>query len=266
MANRTDWTAVLARAAEIVDEYDAQITLRQLFYRLVAEGLLDNTKSRYANLSRLTAAARRDEGFPALEDRNRAIYSPASWEGPGIAKAALREQYRRDRTAGQEYNILVGVEKDALSAMFKDWLDRYGIPLLVLKGYASQSFKDEVSSQVLLDGRETVFLYCGDHDASGHDIYRDFVERTGLDMEIHRRLAVTPEQIEEHGLPEAFGKDTDSRAADFIERYGDVQVELDALPPDVLKGIVLDAIHEYWDDDAFSAVLRQELEDLEDLA
>ena len=33
---RRDWSAILARAGEIVRSYDTGVTLRQLFYRLVA--------------------------------------------------------------------------------------------------------------------------------------------------------------------------------------------------------------------------------------
>jgi hypothetical protein len=34
--HRPDWPAILRQAAEIVESYDTSVTLRQLFYRLVA--------------------------------------------------------------------------------------------------------------------------------------------------------------------------------------------------------------------------------------
>ena len=44
---RFDWAATLARAAEFVRSYNTGVTLRQLFYRLVAAGLLENTQNAY---------------------------------------------------------------------------------------------------------------------------------------------------------------------------------------------------------------------------
>ena len=37
-----------------------------------------------------------------------------------------------------------------------------------------------------------------------------------------------------------------------------VQVELDALPPDVLRALYADAIAEFWNDDAHEAALERE--------
>ena len=74
-----------------------------------------------------------------------------------------------------------------------------------------------------------------------------------------RRVALTSEQVERYALPPQPGKDTDSRAAGFIARHGRlVQVELDALPPDVLRALYADAIAEFWNDDAHEAALERE--------
>lgn len=44
---RKDWTPIIERAAEIVAGYDTAVTLRQVHYRLVGEGLIENTVSDY---------------------------------------------------------------------------------------------------------------------------------------------------------------------------------------------------------------------------
>jgi hypothetical protein len=41
----TNWSVILERGVEIVDSYDTLVTLRQLFYRLVAAMLIPNLKS-----------------------------------------------------------------------------------------------------------------------------------------------------------------------------------------------------------------------------
>jgi hypothetical protein len=52
---RISWESVIKHAREIVESYDTAVTLRQLFYRLVADGSIPNGDNAYKHLSRLTA-------------------------------------------------------------------------------------------------------------------------------------------------------------------------------------------------------------------
>jgi hypothetical protein len=36
------------------------------------------------------------------------------------------------------------------------------------------------------------------------------------------------------------------------------QIEVDAVPPDVLQGLLFEALDDYWDADAFEEVMRRE--------
>ena len=63
---RLHWEAILDEAAAIVEASEVQMTLRALFYRLVAAELIPNTHSVYKNLSARTAKARREGWFPSL--------------------------------------------------------------------------------------------------------------------------------------------------------------------------------------------------------
>ena len=49
------------------------------------------------------------------------------------------------------------------------------------------------------------------------------------------RCALTQDDLARYNLPADFTKVTDTRRAAFVAKYGDVAVELDALPPDVLQ-------------------------------
>ncbi len=49
------------------------------------------------------------------------------------------------------------------------------------------------------------------------------------------KCALTFEDISRYQLPPDFTKATDSRRGAFVAQYGDVAVELDALPGDVLR-------------------------------
>jgi hypothetical protein len=270
---RKDWNIILEHAASIVRSYSTRVTLRQLFYRLVADQTLRNTRSEYGQLSAKTAQARRDGWFPALMDRTRDIerWHPI-FTSPGEAKSWLQQRYRRDRTEGQTHSIYLAVEKAGIVNQLDEWFGRqYGIPILPLGGYSSQTFVDEVVEDVetwpanfIEDShlvRPSVLIYAGDFDPSGEDIDRDFQDRTSC-WDNYHRVALSPEQVEEYDLPPAMGKATDSRASQFIARHGElVQVELDAIPPDTLRDLYWEKINEYWDMDTWQAVMDKEAEE-----
>jgi hypothetical protein len=103
-----------------------------------------------------------------------------------------------------------------------------------------------------------VLLYAGDFDPSGEDIERDFLVRAACFAET-MRVALDWNQVEEFDLPPQEGKASDSRAPAFAARHGRlVQVELDALPSDVLRGMYERALAPYWDKSTFEAVTRRE--------
>ena len=281
MARGRDWFDILEHAAAIVRSYNTRVTLRQLFYRLVADQTLRNTRSEYGQLSAKTAQARREGWFPALMDRTRDIerWYPL-FQDTDEALDWIRARYRRDRTEGQEYSIYLAVEKAGIVNQLDEWFGRdYGIPILPLGGYSSQSFVDQVVADVygghyanVIEGpdgdkteRPSVLIYAGDFDPSGEDIDRDFRERTACWDEFHR-VALLPSQVEEYDLPPAMGKATDSRASQFIAKHGElVQVELDALPPDTLRDLYWQAIEPYWNMAQWRDVIEQERKERESL-
>ena len=106
-----NWAEVLDRAGEIVNSYDTGVTLRQLFYRLVSEELIPNSRSKYTSLATRTAQARRAATFPDLVDRGRTIHRYATFAGPDDVKYYLKRIYRRDRTENQDVSIYLAVEK-----------------------------------------------------------------------------------------------------------------------------------------------------------
>ncbi|MDP8928542.1 MAG: hypothetical protein M3O70_08220 [Actinomycetota bacterium] len=262
-APRLNWPPIILRAAEVVRSYDTGVTLRQCFYRLVAEGLLPNTQNYYRGLSKRTAEARRQGTFPDFVDTTRHIHRPYWYRDVPEALSELARDYRRDRTEGQEATVCLGVEKRGIVAQLNSWFGDLGVPVLELGGYASQTYVDDVRRDVDMYARPAVLLYAGDHDPSGAadvegSIGSDFLARTGCWAKVVR-VALTVQQIDAHGLPPQMGKERDPRAAAFMARYGDlVQVELDALPPDTLQGLFADAIADFWNDDAYMYAMERE--------
>ncbi|PZS15338.1 MAG: hypothetical protein DLM60_17510 [Pseudonocardiales bacterium] len=255
--SRLNWAPILTRAAAIVSSYDTSVTLRQLFYRLVSEQLLPNTDSSYKTLSAKTAELRRAGEFPDLIDRGRSIHRHPYFADATDALAALIYQFRLDRTTGQDVSMYLGVEKAGLVVQLESWFGDLGIPIVALGGYSSQSYISDILGDVPTD-RPAILIYAGDYDPSGEDIDRDFVARTGCWDKVIR-VALSAAQVDQYQLPPALGKATDSRAAAFIARNGElVQVELDALPPETLRQLYTDAITQHWDESAYASALERE--------
>lgn len=258
-----DWSKVVLRAKEIVESYDTGVTLRQLYYRLVSEGAIPNAQSKYKRLSDKTAQARRAGWFPALIDRTREIEHYAWWDNGYECIDQMVDGFRLDRTEGQKNSIYLGVEKHGMSVQLMHWFGKFGIPVLALGGYSSQTFVDEVKRHVENQGRPSVLLYAGDFDPSGVDIDRDFEERTEIFDHVYR-VALNKKQIVEFDLPPMPGKAADSRSASFILAHGElIQVELDAIPPDELRKLYQKHIDKFWDKKAYEKALEQESEQRE---
>lgn len=259
---RTNWPEVIDAARIIVAEYDTPVTLRQLFYRLVAAGWLSNVHTAYSRLSSVTAKLRRKGEFPRLADNTRTIHQYSTWTSPRDGAEWLADVYRLDRTAGQVYNVFLGVEKAGIVAQLRHWFGEMGMPVVALGGYSSEGYVADITEHIDRDGRAAVLLYAGDFDPSGEDIVRDIQARTDFAKVV--RVALTAEQVESYGLPEMPGKASDTRSRGFIERHGRlVQVELDALAPSDLRELFEDALADYWDASAYSAVLAAESADRE---
>lgn len=256
MSGRIRWAPVIERAAEIAS--GLVMTLRQCFYVLVSEAAIPNADTSYKSLSRLTAEARREGWFPSFVDGTREIFQYQTWDGLEDALGETARVYRRDRTEGQPWQVWIGGEKRTLARQLQSWFGDYGFPIVVCAGYASQTLCDDVRGQIEEDARPAVLIYAGDFDPSGEDIARDFVFRVDAFDEVVR-VAVTGDQIKQLGLPSLAGKRTDSRAARFVARHGQlVQVEVEAVHPDTLRELYQGQVDAFWDASEYQSVLAQE--------
>lgn len=121
-----------------------------------------------------------------------------------------------------------------------------GPPIVLLRGYGSQTYVDDVAHLARRDGRKAVLIYGGDFDPSGEDILRDFTERCEVWDQVEH-IAVRPGQVDELGLVVNPGKASDSRAGAFVARHGElVQVEVEAIEPDVLRQLYTAALEGFW--------------------
>lgn len=286
---------------KIIVEYQRQgyrLTLRQLYYQLVSRDVIPNDQKEYTRLSKLLKEGRLG-GFvdwDAIEDRLRTLEKPASWDSPADILGAAARQYRRDRMEGQATVLEVWVEKDALSNVLERVTKQYGIGLQVNRGYGSVSAIYEAYQrfrEALNAGKPFRLLYLGDHDPSGIDMIRDITHRIfemwyGEEIDPEERLPADPEevyefaefeqhfqvqhvaltmaQIRQYNPPPNPAKIQDPRAGNYIQQYGNTSWEVDALRPEVLNGILRDAIEQHLDMDTYQAALAREAEEKERMA
>ena len=117
-------------------------------------------------------------------------------------------------------------------------------------------------------GKETIILYFGDLDPSGWEMLPSMMttlqDEMGLgDLVGGYRYALTADQVEEYSLPRSLDaiKPGDTLAKKYMQRFGDLAVELDALPPATLEHLVAEAIKANIDMDKFSVEQIQESEE-----
>ena len=261
---------LFAAVNAILGQYEGPLTLRQVFYRLVAAQQLENTRAAYCGLSKHLVNARLagivDDS--RIVDRVRNTLRVPCWNDLPDFLETVRQSYRREKWTRQPYALVVWCEKDAVAGVLQPVTDRYEVLLFPCRGYDSYSALKDAGERIRRAGRPTVVLYLGDFDPSGQDMPRDIRDRLTRDFGATfdlRVIALTREQVDEHDLPQNFAKRTDSRAAAFIARHGDIAVELDALPPNVLQALVREHLDQFFDVTAFAEEVAREQDEQERL-
>ena len=259
------------------------VTLRQVYYRLVAAEVIENNRAAYVKLSNTLKPARMDGLVPweAMEDRSRVVLDSAGWTNRNtfIADETDRflDGYRRNLLQSQEHAIELWIEKDALSHVCYDVAFSYCVPVVVARGFSSVSQVDKCRNRIVANKEAgysaTVVLYFGDLDPSGWEMLPAMMKTLQVEMRlgdqvIPRRCALVVDQVEEYDLPhnpEAL-KWTDTRARKYVDQFGELAVELDALPPATLQDVVRQSIERELDLSQFRHEQARESEERDELA
>jgi hypothetical protein len=210
-------------------------------------------------VSKALVAARQEGLIPWswIEDRLRRPRHVSMWSSLGDFADTAASSFRLDVWEHQPRNVEVWLEKDALSGIFEDVLDRYGVTLNVGRGYDGW---DSIHNAAERLGDDDVILYFGDFDPSGEDMVRSLRERLSFFNCNPKVLkcALTADDIERYELPPDFAKTTDSRRDAFVAQHGDVSVELDALPSEVLRERLVREVETRMDLEALAEVRQVE--------
>ena len=154
--------------------------------------------------------------------------------------------YRRALWNDQPTHVEIWAEKDAIRGVVYLVTAEYDVPLMIARGYSSETFLHETAEAITGDGKPAVIYQLGDHDRDGVRAWQAIQNRlrqfVPASLEIQfARLAVTPEQISEYQLLTRPDK-TDSG-------FGPC-VEVDAIASSDLHGLIRAAITQWIDPEA----------------
>lgn len=265
---------VVHQANQIIGDYAAQgfsLTLRQLYYQFVSRDLIPNTDQSYKRLGNIIAKGRLGGliDWSAIEDRTRYLRARSYWDDARAILESTPQAFTVDPWEGQDHRVEVWIEKDALVGVIEPVCSRLHLPYFSCRGYVSWSEMYQASQRYLrrardLGGARTIILHLGDHDPSGIQMTEDIEDRlwrlhAGNRVEV-RRIALTMDQVEEYNPPPNPAKLTDSRARDYVPRYGYESWELDALEPATLDSLISEEAQRGLDQDAWQAARDRQAE------
>ena len=266
---------------EVINELEPHwpLTVRQVFYQMVARLVLKNFHKQYRTVSDILTTLRENELIPwrAITDRTRrttykrGVSNVNEWIADHLEELFNPAYYGRCYVQSQDIHVEVTTEKDALSSIMENVCYWFCVRLNVIRGQNSTTMNHQISERfadAMMKGKRPVLLHFGDLDASGvaipRAIKRILWDRHGVDAEV-KTLALTPEQVIKYNLPTSIDavKPQDPNYKAWIEEYGLEQpmVELDALHPETLKNILEQGLKDTFDMDDFSEEQQREVED-----
>lgn len=285
----------IQQICRIVEEYDAQgydLSARQIHYQFVSRNLHQHFPEVFTDTDPKSGArtwnngpnVKRMEGlisdarmaglidWDAIKDRNRVTECVGTWPDMASYLQALNQQYRRSKWTDQPAYVEVMVEKQAAEGILLPICNRWEVPFTANKGYASQSLMyargKYLQSMRDVEKKEVHVIYLGDHDPSGIDMSRDILDRLAMfsdgPLNLHR-IALNRDQVDQWELPENPAKLTDSRAASYIERFGETSWELDAIPPAELVRLLDGQIRSIVNQKSWDAAVAKQNEERGDL-
>ena len=177
----------------------------------------------------------------------------------------------------QPYHLVMIGEKSSLADVLSPIAAEYQADLYLPTGEMSDTLIYRIAETGAADGRPMVVLYFADCDPAGHQMivsvtrklqalkalgevpvqkqddwgshYPATLDLGGQDFMAHR-VALTPAQVREYGLPSTPLKATEKRADKWRAAFGIEQTEIDALAslrPELLRQIAREALNRFFD-------------------
>ncbi len=274
---QSDTQVVLAQVDEVLRAYRTQLplTVRQIFYRLVAAFDFPKTEQAYERLGNYLVRARRARMIPFryIRDDSASVRDHLHFDGEedfyGYVHR-LGRGYTQDKLARQGVSIRVHCEAEGMMPQLHSTLEAYSIPVYSCSGFDSLTARRELAmwchDTYVYRGKDPVVFHLGDYDPDGESIFDSLVEdvRGFLRVDaprvakvaLFKRVALTARQVNDYELPTAPPKKTSSRTKRWT---GSATCQLEALPPDVLRRELIEYVEMFVDDETLQEDRKAEV-------
>ena len=245
------------RAAFLIDyaHEHGPVSVRGLYYQAEVAGVpgIDKSDQAYQRVQQQVLILRRTGRMPYgdISDATRWMRKPKSHNSIQDALDETARTYRRNLWRDADSHVEVWCEKDALAGVIFPVTSEYDVPLMVARGYSSETFAFEAVAARGDDPRPYHVYYFGDFDRSGRDAARSLEEKLQRFAKelpqcrcevVFEQMAITKEQIRALNLPTRPHKL--KSAADRKWPYS-FACELDAMPPDTLRVFIRTSIENH---------------------
>src|SRR6266508_3125587 len=135
---------------------DHPMTVRQVFYRLVSQGVIEKTEQEYKNAVGRLLLSMRIEGiipFGWIADNTRWMRKPESYSSMEEALLLTAETYRRALWDNQDAYVEVWTEKDALVGVLLEETEPWDVPLMVTRGFSSITYLHTAAMAISAEGK-----------------------------------------------------------------------------------------------------------------
>jgi hypothetical protein len=228
------------------------VTVRGLYYQAEVAALpgIDKTANGYTKIQSQVLNLRREGrlDYGTIADATRWMRKPDTNNSVEEALRATAQYYRKALWSDTEDYVEVWCEKDALAGVILPVTEMFDVPLMVARGFVSETFAYEAIDARGDDARPYYVYYLGDFDRSGMDAARSleekltrFADEAGIPV-VFETLAVTPDMVHDLRLPTRAPKRESKADKNWPH---DFACELDAVPPDVMRELVQDAIERH---------------------
>jgi hypothetical protein len=241
------------------------VTVRQLFYAAVSHRVpgVRKDENGYAAVQRQVLDLRRCGRMPYhwIADLTRFMRGVETFDSVWDALNDTARLYRRVLWRDKDVRIEFWLEKDALAGCIEPVTSEYAVPLMVCRGFTSETFAYEAVETFARSGQETHVFHLGDFDRSGQDAADDlerklmgFAATKGAKVSF-AKLMLRLDDIERMGLVTRPPK----RETPADRRWPhDFACDLDAVPPDTLRAAVRGVCSHYMPDREMTALLAAE--------
>ena len=265
-------TIAIREAIKAILEEIQPATVRAVCYRLFVQKLIpEMAKIQVDKVGRQLVTLREESIIPWhwVVDETRAVERVACWPNFAGHFDNFLAEHALDPWVNQPERVIIVSEKGIVRGTLQPILSDLKIPMLVAHGYSSATAAHDLAVRSRCRDYPLRVIYIGDHDPSGvHMSEIDLPQRLsryGGNVEIER-VAIT--RADMASLPDFFANDktTNPLRPWYLRTHGDQCVELDAMPPPMLRDRVRAAVLAHVEPDAWAESLAREEDELNLLA